>query len=110
MLVKNDFVGINKISRKMVGVYVLWGKNDECLYVGRGQIINRFSFHLGSSEFWNRIFSITVYLGNSKRENSLLEYALIQRYKPIFNKERRWNNIVGLKYKDWGERFYLKKK
>ncbi len=106
----NDFQGIKKITRKQRGVYVLWGKNGECLYVGRGKIINRLSYHLSANiNFRDLIVSITVYLGHSERETRLLEYALIHRYSPIFNKEYRWNNIVGLKYRDWGESFFIKK-
>ncbi|SHR24249.1 Nuclease subunit of the excinuclease complex [Mycobacteroides abscessus subsp. abscessus] len=106
----NDFEGLNKITRKQKGVYVLWGNNSECLYVGRGKVLNRLSFHLTPrTEFNELIVSITVYICNSDRETSLLEYALIHRYCPIYNRERRWNNIVGLKYKDWGEKFTLKK-
>lgn len=109
MPVVNDFTGINKITRKQKGVYVIWGKHNECLYVGRGKILNRVSFHLSTgSKFKDLVTSLTVYICDSDRETSLLEYSLIHRYSPIYNKERRWNSIMGLKHKDWGKNFFLK--
>ncbi|MEW9576539.1 GIY-YIG nuclease family protein [Bacillus toyonensis] len=109
----SDFYQLNRVS-KYGGVYALWNKDNKLLYIGYASVFGkRFPHHY---EYLKPIvYSISIYPTDKHR---LLEYTLIQRMYPLYNRHWSWNEITRGQYGQnpylmdeysyWGHKFFKK--
>jgi hypothetical protein len=85
----SEFYQFSRIS-KYGGVYILWEKGNRPLYVYfASKFASRFSRHYEYLKPLAASFSICP-----TNQHRLLEYTLIQRVNPIYNRHRSWNYIT----------------
>src|SRR5690242_17975581 len=66
-------------------VYVFWGRNGECLYVGcTVQPAGRISQH-ATKPWWRRVDRIEALVYPDKESGRLAETELIHKHEPLFN-------------------------
>lgn len=111
----SDFYQLKRVY-KYSGCYVFWDIGNNPLYVGyarKTKLGTRISSHYQYLQ--PLIHSISIY---PTKEYQLLEYTLIQRLNPKYNKLRNWNQVTQSRYGSipyllpensyWGHKFYKK--
>jgi hypothetical protein len=88
------FYGPVQIPPGKKGLYVLYDKNGNVLYVGINDegnwstLNSRIYSHIKKSRFKNYIYRIDTYLIDEQEKRETLEFLLINTLFPIFNKDK----------------------
>lgn len=76
---------------KWSGVYVMYGEDDEVIYVGKSiDISKRLSGHARDSDFYDSVKSLGYYRTVGGYESEILETYLINELKPSANKGKTY--------------------
>jgi predicted GIY-YIG superfamily endonuclease len=91
-----DYKNVKEILKnKPSGVYFLYDKNDELLYVGktknfRGRLLAHFRGRDASCAFYKLIDYVVVYFVGDEYEREVYETYAINTFQPLFNKSKTY--------------------
>lgn len=89
----NDISNLHKKENfgKFSGVYVMYSKSDEVLYVGKSaDLSRRLISHRRESPFYIDVCRIVLYKCGDGRNMDILETLLIDELKPTYNKSKTY--------------------
>ena len=102
---KEVFFSINKINSvpdNILGVYFLYNKSNEILYIGKSvNVKKRVKQHISSGKIYMRlqIQKIGYIKMYSEFESLMFESQLVKRFRPIYNRSlRKLKNSIYLSY------------
>ena len=102
---KEVFFSINKINSipdNILGVYFLYNKSNEILYIGKSvNVKKRVKQHISSGRIYMRlqIQKIGYIEMHSEFESLMFESQLVKKFRPIYNRRlRKLKNSIYLSY------------